>query len=170
VKKLKNFPVVFATISLTVALDQLTKIWAVLKLRGEIPWVFLGDLFRIQYAENTGAFLSLGASLPDSVRFWIYQVAVGAVLLGTLYFVLFKAKDKVEVFALALILGGGIGNLIDRVFRDRGAVVDFMNMGIGSLRTGVFNVADLAISTGVVVIVIFGGLASRQSVGSSQKV
>jgi signal peptidase II len=164
-----KFRLVFGLIGITVLLDQLTKIWAVEKIKGEIPIVFLGDLFRIQYAENTGAFLSLGAGLPDSVRFWVYQVMVGFILLGTLYYVLFRANDKTEIWSLALILGGGIGNLIDRVFRDRGAVVDFMNMGIGSLRTGVFNVADLAISTGVVVIVIAGIIMSRQE-SKSQKV
>jgi signal peptidase II len=51
---------------------------------------------------------------------------------------------------LSLVLGGGVSNLIDRFFRQNGQVIDFMNMGIGSLRTGVFNVADVFIMFGII--------------------
>jgi signal peptidase II len=119
--------------------------------------IFLGNLFRLQYAENTGAFLSLGAGLPDGIRTLI-MTGLNTIILGGLICYLFAVK-QIALFpalALTLIAGGGIGNLIDRIFRD-GRVVDFMNMGITtsgfSLRTGVFNIADIAIMAGLFLII-----------------
>lgn len=56
------------------------------------------------------------------------------------------------VVAWSLVLSGGLGNLVDLIIND-GRVIDFMNIGIGSLRTGIFNVADVCITVGVVVLV-----------------
>ena len=56
------------------------------------------------------------------------------------------------VVAWSLVLSGGLGNLVDRIIND-GRVIDFMNIGIGSLRAGIFNVADVYITVGVVVLV-----------------
>lgn len=56
------------------------------------------------------------------------------------------------VVAWSLVLSGGLGNLVDRIIND-GRVIDFMNIGIGSLRTGIFNVADVCITVGVVVLI-----------------
>jgi signal peptidase II len=53
---------------------------------------------------------------------------------------------------LALLIGGGVSNLVDRI--SRGAVVDFLNLGIGSLRTGIFNVADMAIMSGIALLIV----------------
>jgi len=79
------------------------------------------------------------------------------ILLGVFLFLLLaRFPGALAPSALSLVLAGGVGNLIDRVFRD-GRVVDFMNMGVSagdfSLRTGIFNVADLAIVAGVVLLV-----------------
>ncbi|MFA7061088.1 MAG: signal peptidase II [Pedobacter sp.] len=101
-------------------------------------------------AENPGAFLSLGAGSPESIRFWVFTLIVGLILAGLLVYLLTsKNNSRARIISLSLVLGGGIGNLIDRVFNE-GRVIDFMNIGIGSLRSGVFNVADIAISCGVV--------------------
>lgn len=58
------------------------------------------------------------------------------------------------VASSALIIGGGLSNLIDRII-NQGAVIDFMNIGVGSLRTGIFNVADVAIMVGMFIFVKF---------------
>lgn len=139
-----------------VVLDQATKWLAIVHLRGRFGpvWSFPsswypGDLFHLVYAENTGAFLSLGSSLTDGLRFWLLtglNVVILLVVVGIL--VLRRRLDFSRVLPLTLILSGGAGNLIDRLARD-GRVVDFMNMGIGGLRTGVFNVADVAIMAGL---------------------
>ena len=128
--------------------DQWSKRWAIAELKGEPVASYLGDTVRVQYAENPGAFLSLLAGTPDSVRFAVLTLANGAVLLGVVVFVLGrKSLDRWSFWAFALVAAGGIGNLIDRVAYD-GVVIDFMNVGIGGLRTGIFNVADMAIMAG----------------------
>jgi signal peptidase II len=131
-----------------VGCDQLTKIIARQTLAASDPIIFLNDLFRLQYVENRGAFLSLGANTSDHLKYWIFVVGVGIALAGMLIYLLSAKKlTGVQSVALCLVLAGGVGNLIDRLFNE-GRVIDFMNMGIGSLRTGIFNVADVAIAVG----------------------
>lgn len=148
---------VAAVVLITVVLDHATK-WAAIEfLKGREPLVFLGDLFRLQYATNTGAFLSLGAGLPESVRPYILTGLNGIILLGVALFLIIKREITTPVAAaLALILAGGIGNMIDRVFRD-GVVIDFMNLGIPwgplQVRTGIFNIADIAIMAGLFLMI-----------------
>lgn len=138
--------------AITVALDQATK--AVAK-----AWLpnrrlsLLGDLIRLQPSRNAGAFMSLGARLPAAARFWIFVVFSGAILLLLAVYVVADATlTPMTVNALSLVLGGGLGNLIDRIRFD-GQVFDFLNVGIGGLRTGIFNVADLAIVAGGILAV-----------------
>lgn len=133
-----------------ILIDQWTKILAVEHLRGSAPLVYLGGIFRLDFAINSGAFLSLGAALSPEVRFWVFVVAVGGFLAGATW-VLFRDRtlDRPSAFALSIIVGGGVGNLIDRIFRTNHGVVDFLNLGIGDLRTGIFNIADMAIMLGV---------------------
>ena len=142
-----------AVTTLVVVLDQLTKIAAVRWLAGEPARLWFGGFFRLQYVENRGAFLSLGASLPQTARTWIFVVAVLAVLLLISIYIL-KGKQVApgELWAASLFASGGVGNLIDRILF--GYVRDFANIGIGPVRTGVFNVADVAISAGAVILLV----------------
>jgi signal peptidase II len=137
---------------LTVALDQATKVVA----KAWLPprrISLLGDVIRLQPSQNAGAFMSLGARLPAAARFWIFVVVSGVLLLLMAVYVLWdETLTPMTVNALSLILGGGLGNLIDRI-RFEGRVFDFLNLGIGGLRTGIFNVADLAIVIGGVLAV-----------------
>jgi len=133
--------------------DQWTKILAVDHLRGNPPLIYLGGIFRFDFAINSGAFLSLGAALSPEVRFWIFVVAVGGFLAGATW-VPFRDRtlDRISSFSLSIIVGGGVGNLIDRIFRENHGVVDFLNLGFGDLRTGIFNIADMAIMLGVILL------------------
>jgi signal peptidase II len=145
-----------------VGCDQITKNIARESLANSGPIAFLNDIFRLQYAENPGAFLSLGAGTPENVRFWVFIFFVWVFLAGMLVYLLASPDiSKVKMFSLSLVVGGGIGNLIDRVSNE-GRVIDFMNIGIGSLRTGVFNVADIAISLGVVWLCAISFKASKK--------
>ena len=122
-----------------VGCDQVTKNFARHGLANSEPIAFLNNVFRLQYAENPGAFLSIGAGSPENIRFWVFTLIAGAFLAGMLVYLLVSSNNsKVQIISLSLVLGGGIGNLIDRIF-NAGRVIDFMNIGIGSLRTGVFN-------------------------------
>ncbi|MFZ5471190.1 MAG: signal peptidase II [Myxococcota bacterium] len=151
------------TLLLTVGCDQATKRIATHTLKSAPAYSYLGDTFRLVYAENRGAFLSLGASLPDAARFWILTVIVGLLLVGIVLYTLLSPKlHRAQVIGYALIGGGGISNWVDRATHD-GLVVDFMNMGIGPLRTGVFNVADLAIIAGIALLMLESWTLDRQS-------
>ncbi len=109
----------------------------------------------LSYTENSGAFLSLGAGLPENIRQTIFVVLVSIFLIGFLFFVIRNQElNLLVVSSSALIIGGGLGNLIDRIL-NQGSVIDFMNVGIGPIRTGVFNVADLAILAGIFIFAVF---------------
>jgi signal peptidase II len=138
-----------------VALDQFSKYLAKKMLLPGSIIRFLGDSFRLQYAENKGIYLSIGSGLSDETRFWLFTVAV-SVLLAVLFLFLIFSKHLTffPTFSLTLILCGGIGNLIDRLFR-QGVVIDMFNLGIGNLRTGIFNLADLAITFGGAMMIYY---------------
>jgi signal peptidase II len=167
----KRLVLVFGLVAVLVVVDQATKYIAlqVLVDKGEID--YFGGLFRWVFATNQGAFLSLGSGLSDSYRFWLLTAFNGVILVAVSLFVLLKSNLQTPlVVALSLILAGGIGNLIDRVFRD-GHVIDFMNVGIGNLRTGIFNVADLAIVGGLLLLLLTEfrqGRSQPQEVQSEQ--
>lgn len=155
--KLQRLVIVAVFLVTSIGCDQATKRIATQSLKDGSGHSFLGDTFRLTYAENIGAFLSLGENLPEAARFWILTVLVGAVLLGILAFSLVSGKlGRVEVSGYAMIAGGGLSNWVDRLVNE-GRVVDFMNMGLGQLRTGVFNVADLAIVAGVALLLVASG-------------
>jgi signal peptidase II len=133
-----------------VVLDQLTKQIAQATLPEAGRIYLLGPLAFFEYAENTGGFLSLGSALPEQTRFWMLTVFTGGILAVLAGMLLFRRRIySGDVIALSLLLTGGIGNLIDRIRFD-GRVVDFMVLSTGGrLRTGVFNVADVAIMAGI---------------------
>lgn len=128
--------------------DRYTKEQAVILLKGQEPVSFLNGFFSLIYHENTGAMLSLGASLPENIRSIIFTFLVGLLLVCGLIYVLVKPMDKYSLTVGLLILSGGFGNLYDRALND-GRVVDFMLLQAGPLKTGVFNVADIAIMMGL---------------------
>ncbi len=155
--------VIFGVVTLiSIALDQWTKVLATDAFKGQPTRTYLGDAFRFQFATNEGAFLSLGGSLPPTARFWILTVGVGALLLAITVQAIRNPVSTANLAGYALIVSGGFSNWIDRA-RFGGVVVDFMNMGLGSLRTGVFNVADLAILAGIGVLLIAGAKHDREA-------
>lgn len=129
--------------------DQTTKHIARVTLDAPGSVSLLHDTVRFRLAENRGAFLSLGRDLPAPARRFVF-VGVAAMLLAGLALtaVFGSGLGAVQIAGLALVLGGGLGNLIDRVLRD-GLVTDFVQIGLGPLRTGIFNLSDLAILLGV---------------------
>ena len=123
---------------------------------------FLRDTVRLTYVENSGAFLSFGDALPENIKSAIFVVGVGLISLGALLAALFaRGLGQWQVVALSLIASGGIGNWIDRIISD-GQVTDFLNVGIGSLRTGIFNVADMVLMAGVAIYFLSSGARGAQ--------
>ncbi|MEZ4710059.1 MAG: signal peptidase II [Caldilineaceae bacterium] len=153
--KLSRILILLFVIFTCVGCDQAAKSAAETHLRAAEPISYLNNTVRLEYAENPGAFLSLGAGLSDDAQHWIFTVMVLLILSGLLLFAVLYMHDMrlATLIALALYIGGGLGNLIDRLFND-GVVVDFMNVGIGPLRTGIFNVADMAIMAAVAILLV----------------
>jgi signal peptidase II len=138
----------------TVGCDQATKQLAISHLRDEPAQSFLGGALRLVFAENPGAFLSLGGSLPPALRFGLLTIGVGLILLaGLIYLLRSQQLGRLHIVALALAVGGGASNWYDRLVNN-GRVVDFMVLGVGPVRTGVFNVADIAIMAGVALLIL----------------
>lgn len=153
---LRRAVVFFAVSGVSVAFDQVTKLIATDTLKGGPTRTYLGDTFRLAWATNDGAFLSLGSTLPPTARYWVLTVGVGALLLGLAVHALRNAQlDGKQIAAYGLIVSGGFSNWVDRA-RFGGVVVDFMNVGLGPVRSGIFNVADLAILAGIGMLLLHG--------------
>ncbi len=151
--KYKRFSLMGLTVVGCLILDQASKLVAIQLLQGKGTISLLGDCLRFVLAHNKGGFLSLGASLPDGVRSGIFVFATAVFLLVFLVYVMIdRGQTVVTVVSSSMIIGGGIGNLLDRVLRD-GIVIDFINIGVGRLRTGIFNIADVAVLFGCVVLI-----------------
>jgi signal peptidase II len=153
-RSIPRFIVVMLTLSCCVGCDQVSKSAARSLLHSGVTESLFSDSLRLQLTQNPGSFLSLGASLPEQLRFTLFTAAVAVILLGLVCSALFARRLSTTRFvALALVAGGGISNLIDRLLYD-GRVTDFLNVGIGSLRTGIFNLADMAILAGALLLVL----------------
>jgi signal peptidase II len=116
---------------------------------------YLYDTVRIGYAENSGVFLGLGNNLSPDLRFALFVVLVSLLLTGLLWYLISnKELTPLSLTGLSFVFSGGVSNLFDRIVNN-GAVIDFVNMGIGSLRTGIFNIADVAIMLGLLLFMVF---------------
>lgn len=143
----------------SIVIDQITKYVAKHHLEGAPQQSYLGDLFKLVYIENHGAFLGLGGSLPEWARTLIFTVLVSAFLIGLTVWALKKPTlSNTAIAALSLVIGGGIGNLIDRLVNNGGVmdfmVIDFTFLGPNWLRTGIFNVADVWIVIGAILLFV----------------
>jgi signal peptidase II len=134
----------------SVGCDQATKHIARTSLAPIAPISILAGSVHFELAENRGGFLSLGANLPASARRFVFGLGVPLLLVAlAVGAVWFRHLQRAQVIGLALLLGGGLGNLIDRLARD-GAVTDFVRLSVGPISTGIFNVGDVVIAIGVV--------------------
>ncbi len=137
-----------------VGCHQSTKFTAKYFLEGHETISMFGDVLRLSYTENVGGFLSLSSVLPDHIKTLVFLVFSSLLLVGLVLYTLFNhTMTSSMVWSAAVVTCGGVGNLIDR-FVNGGAVIDFLNVGIGAVRTGRFNVADMAIMGGATMLVI----------------
>jgi signal peptidase II len=154
---------VFVIILCCIGCDQATKAVARATLASSGPISLWNDLIHLEYGQNSGAFLGLGASWPREAR-WLFFLLVPAVslLLTLAYIARVRDAELTPVVGLSLLAGGGISNLIDRVVNN-GAVADFVRLGGRVLHTGVFNMADVAIVAGAIVLFWWSVRESRHT-------
>lgn len=146
-------PGVLLVAAATIVVDRLTKLLATATLADAPGRSFFGDTLRLDYARNPGAFLGMGADWPAE---WRAAIFTGAAFVGMAVVAALARRLRHSTGALvglALFAAGTVSNLVDRVIY--GSVVDFLNVGIGPVRTGIFNVADVAILGGAMLVLIF---------------
>jgi signal peptidase II len=141
------WPAFVALVALVVAVDQLTKAWLVSILAPNESRAVVDDLVRLVHSENTGGLFGLlkGQAIP----FAALSLVVVALIVG---YHARAGRSPYLTLTLGLLLGGAIGNLIDRI--RLGHVVDFVDAGIGNLRWYTFNVADASISLAILLLLV----------------
>ena len=144
-----------------VGCDHATKQAAAQWLGGAERVVLLGGVVQLELVANPGAFLSLGAGLPETLRQLVLIGFVPLLLAGAGSLLLrAKAVSRTQALAFGLLVGGGLGNWLERIGGD-GSVTDFVSLGLGPLRTGIFNLADVAIVAALLLFFLAG--ASRKT-------
>jgi signal peptidase II len=128
----------FAIAVATIGCDRVTKHIAVTSLAGTPGRSFFADTMRLEYAENSGGFLSLGANLPIAVRTAIFTIGTGLILVGTLIAAAKLRLTGWQLVGMTLLWAGGASNWVDRV-------------ACGSV-VGIFNVADVAVLLGACIL------------------
>jgi signal peptidase II len=148
-----KYIIFFVTLAAVVLLDQFLKayIGATMHLHESIP--IIEGYFNITYVKNPGAaFGFLANSAPEFRSFFLISVTLIAIVLILYFISKSTAKEVFLTFSLSLILGGAVGNLIDRI--RFGEVTDFLDFYISSYHWPAFNVADSAISLGALVLIV----------------
>ena len=145
-KSKHNSPLFWSVAFTVVVVDFITKVAAANSLIPQhIPHEVFGNGVRLTLVHNPGA--AFGLHLGEYSRWIFMALTVGALyILGRLYQAT-KANETARTLAIALVCGGAVGNLLDRI-RSAAGVVDFIDVGIGDLRWPTFNVADMAVSIG----------------------
>jgi len=141
----------FWTIFLTIVLiDVATKRVAVSELSPPyVPHDIIGDFLRFTLAYNPGGAMSL--SLGPHSRWWFSLLAIATLLILAYMYRQTSPDDRLQIASIALVCGGAVGNLIDRLRSPRG-VVDFIDIGIGTHRFWTFNIADVGVTLGTAIL------------------
>jgi signal peptidase II len=147
-----------------VVLDYVTKIIIQQRLHLYQQIKVIGDYLRITYIYNTGAAFGIHLG-PYSRYIFLVLSLIALAALASMYWVT-PARDRVRLTAISLICAGAIGNLVDRV-RSTSGVVDFLDVGIDDLRWPVFNVADIAVTSGAILLALSLWREEQHPEGSS---
>lgn len=138
-------------IMLNLAFDQISKIIVRNEVANYEIIKLFGHWFTLTKVENTGAFLSAGSALPDFIRIVLLSLFPIVFLAYGLYMVLVKRDmSNLQIVGWCFVIGGGTGNLYDRIVH--GSVTDFLHFDLGLFQTGIFNLADVSILTGMFII------------------
>lgn len=152
----------FTIIVAVVCLDQVTKLWIMDHFVLHESRVVIADLFNLTYLTNNGAAFSILAGQPALWRQIFFLCTAGAALV--FIWIAQRSYGRRSLWytvALSLIAGGAIGNMIDRI--RLGFVVDFLDVYVGTSHWPAFNIADSAITVGVLVFIVNNLLFDREA-------
>ena len=152
--KKSRYLLITILVFLSIAFDQISKIQVRNNFESYSEKSIIGDVFTLIKVENTGAFLGMGSELSEIPRILLLIILPVIVLISiTLYTYIDKSLDKLSIIGFSLIIGGGIANIFDRIVF--GSVTDFLYINLGGIfKTGIFNIADLSVTTGMILILI----------------
>ncbi|WP_194242027.1 signal peptidase II [Winogradskyella eckloniae] len=145
-----------------IAIDQISKVIVRNTLEFKKVIDVIGEYFQLIWVENKGAFLGMGSDMNPTLRL-IFLLVLPTIVLGYVIYYIVKTKelDKLSLIAFCCIVGGGIANVFDRIVF--GQVTDFFFINLGGVfKTGIFNVADLSVSLGMVMLLWSGFLHRKK--------
>jgi signal peptidase II len=161
VNKFSRAVIIIVILAFNIGCDQISKSIVRKNIPDNKVIGYLGGHFTLEKAENTGAFLSLGDSLGGWVRDILLIGLPVLAILGALVWIIINTKiTRYTLVGIILIIGGGVGNLYDRIFH--GSVTDFMHIDFIIFQTGVFNVADMSIMAGMFMILIVSYMKRKE--------
>ena len=153
---LKRNLFIILLIIFNIVIDQISKVWVRANFEYREIKSLIGDKFIMQYVENKGAFLGMGSDMNPTLKL-IFLLILPVLVLGYVIYYIIKTKelDRISVIAFCCIVGGGIANVFDRIMY--GQVTDFFFINLGGVfKTGIFNIADLSVTTGMIMLLVSG--------------
>ncbi|EPR71187.1 Lipoprotein signal peptidase [Winogradskyella psychrotolerans RS-3] len=151
-------------IAFNIAIDQISKVIVRTTMikggRGQIN--VIQDYFQLIWVENKGAFLGMGSDMNPTLRLIFLLILPTLVLAYVIYYIIkTKELDRMSLIAFCCIAGGGIANVFDRIVF--GQVTDFFYINLGGVfKTGIFNVADMSVTIGMVILLFSGIFNSKK--------
>ena len=149
----KRISFILFLVFLNIGLDQFTKHLVRAKVIPGSRTEIVGEILQLMNVENSGAFLGMGSDSHPTIKL-IFLIILPVIVLGVVLYYLMTNKDldNLSIVAFSCVAGGGIANLYDRFIY--GSVTDFLFMDFGFVQTGIFNVADLSVTTGMILLII----------------
>ena len=152
-------------ILMNIGCDQVSKYL----VRGNIAYYeqveLINDNLILTKVENTGGFLGFGSAIHPVLKKILFLAFPALILIILVGFMMIKTRENIYfIIGISFIIGGGIGNIFDRIVH--GSVTDFLHIDIGIFRTGIFNLADVSIMFGTACILIYN-LTKRKTVTTS---
>ena len=153
--------IIIIILAFNIGCDQVTKSIARRDLPDNKVIGFLANHVTLEKTENTGAFLSMGDDLGGPVKYVLLMGLPLLALLAALVYIIIKTDiTKNTLLGIIMVIGGGVGNLYDRVLH--GSVTDFMHIDFIIFQTGEFNVADMSIMAGMGIILVDSYLRRKE--------
>ena len=149
----RNLSIILLIVA-NITIDQISKVVVRATIEEDQVIKIIGDNFIMTRVQNSGAFLGMGSELNDTLRLILLLILPVVVLGGVIYYILKnKALDRLSLIAFCCIIGGGIANVFDRIVE--GSVTDFFYIKLTDIiRTGIFNVADMSVTFGMILLLI----------------